>query len=196
MNAYQLFREDGTPARVWMCASCGKGYHGKSEEIAERCCRCDVCGEPLDKAKDFSGRHRNCQTIRSREIAMKRIEKAEKLDSWDGPVFNDEHGNGDDTDYYESVENMIDDLLSRGRKLPEYAFVCEVEPAVNIDLSRIIDNIELPGEMDDTVLNVLDGIPELEAAIDKFNAANDEIKTWREDYSRVVRVRAEEEDER
>jgi hypothetical protein len=187
MNAYKLFKQDGTPTNVWMCEACDRGWVAvDGRGIAERCCRCDVCGEPLDKKTDYSHRHRECQTLRDKQLYDTRIETAVKLDSWDGPVFNDHDGNGDERDYYASLGDMVEAIEDEDGIMPEYVFVCDAVPAVQL---CIIDILERFVDLDEDRNCDLTGEPELEAALDAFNESNKSIVTWNPDYTRVVRAK-------
>jgi hypothetical protein len=184
MYACELFKQDGTPTNIWMCGQCGRGWNG-NKDVAERCCRCDHCGGPLDEKKDYGKLHRECARLRGKQLYNSRIEKAVKLDAWDGPVFNDHDGDGDERDYYNSIDDMKLEFYDDKDELPEYVFVCDSVPAVQL---CIIDILEEFVDLDEDRNCAITGEPELEEALDAFNKANVGIVIWKVDYSRVVRV--------
>ena len=187
MNPNQLFTSGGTPTIFWVCGICGRGFD--SQEGASRCCCCDVCGKPIDKKRDYSHRHRACQLERDKNRYKDRIEKAEKLESWDGPVFNDVGGSGDERDYYANIDDMIEAIEDEEGELPEYVFVCDTVP-LQLDFDRIID--DLVTDTFDDAEDQLSGLVELRNAVKAFNDKNTDVCCWRIDYSRAVKIKTKE----
>ena len=49
------------------------------------------------------------------------MEKAEKLNTWDGWVFYNDK-------YYETIEDLMEYLTSSGEEIPEYVYICKTVP--------------------------------------------------------------------
>jgi hypothetical protein len=194
MNPVELFKKDGTPANAWVCGVCGKIYAANSS--AEGCCRCYICGEVIEQGKigkgDFSSYHGKCWDKQQDKIRAERIAKAEKLETWDGWVYNEGPGGGPNDDYAASMDELVEyleNLLSDGdidlADWPEYVFVCNVENCA-ISLREVLDNVA--ERMFEDWEDQLNGEGELQKAIDKFNEANKDLHSYSPDYKRVVKV--------
>jgi len=145
-----------------------------------------VCGKPLDKKRDYSRRHRACQLERERKSYEERIVNSEKLESWDGPVFNDVGGSGDERDYYANIDDMIEAIEDKECELPEYVFVCDTVP-LQLDFDRIIDDL-VTDTFDDSE-DQLSGLNEFGNAVKAFNDKNTDVCYWCIDYSRAVKIK-------
>ena len=181
MKPSRLFDEHGTPVNVWSCGVCGKFWANK--DVAERCCACRVCGGQTDPKKDYTGVHKECHYKRLAERNDKRIAEAVQIEEWNGPVFDDAGGCGDENDYYLDIGSFLDEVDIEEREFPIYVWPCEVVPSVCLKIDRILDSIELLD--DDRLLN---GCDKLERAIKEFNDDNSGLVHWRPDYKRVIRL--------
>lgn len=126
--------------------------------------------------------------IQNKRVYDFRISNADKLESWDGPVFNDLDGQGDEHDYYASMEEMLDSLLDdledgKELSLPAYVFVCNTKSVVRLDIHCVLEWIS--DEADCEI--EFSGVGDLERALDAFNEANSRLETLIPDYTRVVR---------
>ena len=188
MNPIKLTgtKPDGTEVSIWACGKCG--YVRNGEENAKNCCTCSTCGKELKH-----GAFGDCDDCRRRKWAEReaeRIDKAEKLETWDGWVFYDGAANGNDG-YFESLDDLIDWLEGEGIKpenWPEYVFCCKVVPFPAVDLDDIVDRImdELPEGYE---REHLVGLDLLEEAINDFNESNKHLISYKPDYTKVVRVK-------
>jgi hypothetical protein len=105
------------------------------------------------------------------------------VEGYAGPVYF-EGGYGSYGDGY--FENA--DELAESGYFPEdgeFAFCCE-SSGVHLDLGNILEN--LCEEMYEDASDSLNGVEELQTAVDVFNAANVSIVTWNVDYEHKVRV--------
>ncbi|MBF8259437.1 MAG: hypothetical protein HW377_1811, partial [Actinobacteria bacterium] len=94
MNAIPLYKKDGADTGISCCGTCGSVYR-KNNMGAETCCAkgtCSTCGCETDKYYVTL-----CFPCREKRA----MDKAEKLESWDGPVVYNDH-------YYESIGDMMD----------------------------------------------------------------------------------------
>lgn len=193
MNQHQLHKPDRTPVNLWQC-QCGNVF--SSEDCAERCCICTYCGEPIGKDDFYHRRscpiHVYCHSERRQKIDAKRMEEAEKLESWDGWVYCEDvgynHGYFSSVDEFEEYwENEIGPL----EDIPEFVFVCKTVPVVENGDSLfcdIIGNIVDNG-WEDMQESDLHGLEEFFAACKAFSEANKGVVSCQENYKQAVRVR-------
>ena len=184
MSAIELFHQDGKPAGVWYCSECRAVR--PSKDSAETCHRklCD-CGKPV------SSRYvHTCQECDNREwrermasAEFARYEKATKIPAseWTGDqVFVDDR-------YFDTVDEAVEHMEASGGSTPEYIWaakdigVCEAH--IEDILERVTERMWEDAGADD-----LNGVPELEAAIDAFNKVNEDITVWMVDYSTAILV--------
>ena len=188
MNAYYLHKPDGTPTEVSVCGVCGKlAGHGKFD-ISEKCCSCWECGKPLEKdAQHYDHYHQECDRARRAQIDMQRLEKAELVDGYDGPVyFEGGHGSFGDG-YFADVDEFVewlDDQDDQDR--PEFVHCCESSPVAQLNLDSILESA--CEESFEDAEDHLNGREELQKAVDVFNEANKALLTWDWDMKRKVRV--------
>ena len=193
MNVSQLYRSSlnasETPikrefeaADLFECGQC-KVIHRERTQ-AEKRCICDVCHRPQDPSRPYSA-HADCWRLREEQNIASDIERAEKLENWDGPVIYD-------GEFYIDIESFVDrwprDKIHFGRI---FATKAESFPGVSYD------DIEyrLCSDGYEDMSDDLAGTKELIAAIEKFNAANKSMVTHWEYRTRVVRVPEEKTDE-
>ena len=200
MNAYQLFKKDPksqeqVPVDVWVCSRCDRAW-GQSRDLADRCCTCAHCGKEMAKIEygTRTSYHSNCWIEYCNEVRNKQIEKAEKLEAWDGWVCNEGQGGGPQDDgYAQSLDEMVEHLeeqLANGDLIPEdwpeWVFVCDEIKMRSVESSDIIEM--LAGEMYEDFQDELDGLDDLQKALDAFNKANEKMHSYGSDHKRVVRV--------
>lgn len=184
MNAQNLFQQkDGqfVPTCVWAC-QCGIIHH--TQEGAEACCKwvCRKCGQPV--CNQFQLECQLCTDLefRKREAQREaeRYAKAQKLTSWDGPVFDGDRFHEDLEAFFENQE-YVDHEEPSDR--PAYVWACHVRPTVQCDVQEMIESIEWPEGQEDAEL---EGRAELDAAVEAFNQLNSQHKSWDPDYTRAV----------
>lgn len=186
MNPINLLLPDGTPSKVWACGECKMTR--ADQEHAEKCCTlvpCKFCGKATDKkfrASYLTEACDPCRTIEGSRKGAERLEKAEKLDDWDGWVW-DEH------DYYPSLDDYVEHLECDHDELdewPDWVYVAESRPGVVLKAEQILENACDDGY--DDMMDDLKGEAEFEAAIKAFNEANATLLVYDGDWSRAVRV--------
>jgi len=177
MNAKELFFADHKPAGVFSCGKCG--VIARDPITADECCKPHICPYCHKEVED---KHR---TAHESCIYNARIEKAEKLKSWDGWIFLDGHGYKEG--YFEDLQDLIDWLDDEETDTrPEWAFVCKTVPFKGPDIGNIIE--QCCDDMYEDAEDSLSGLDELESAIKEFNEANREMVSYYPDYKRVVRI--------
>jgi hypothetical protein len=192
MNAKQVYLKNGKPVENgWYCSEC-KFVIGP-QDIAESHCRCIYCREVIKRETvgkgNYSRYHGECwrEDQRNRELA--RIEKAEKLETFDGPVqwdgISGDWGDG----FCESVESFAehwDDRDCDEASRPEFVWTCEPSKVAQIDLDSVLESV--CDDMDEGAPDRLSGVDELLAAVKIFNEKNKDVISYTPDYKRMVRV--------
>lgn len=181
-EAVELFKQDGTTAGIFYCSQCRIVHRDKEEAIwchGERLCS---CGKKITQGY-FQRECSDCdyKTRKSEENAKEvaRFEKAAKIraSEYAGEmVYCADH-------YYESVEDAIDQYIEGQH--PEYVWACRDEGVRKIDLDDATCNV-VENMWEDAELSDLNGIEELETALNAFNEANAGIKVWYPDYSTAI----------
>jgi hypothetical protein len=179
MNAKELFFADHKPAGVFSCGKCG--VIARDPITADECCKPHICPYCHKEVED---KHR---TAHESCIYKARIEKAEKLESWEGWVYLE--GYGYKEGYFESMEDLLEYLDEEEKETdprPEWAFVCKTIPFKGPALNSIIESC--CEEMYEDAEESLSGLGELEAAIREFSEANKRMVSYCPDYKRVARI--------
>jgi hypothetical protein len=185
MKPFQLTgtTPDGQTAHVWACGICRCARH--DEKAATECCTCSYCGKPVEKDK-YGARHTSHDECRNADWArqdQERLDKAVEVTDYFGPFLL-----GDD--YCEGMEDVVEQLecnTEPGDEWPEFIYACkEKKPCLKIDLDDLQHKVEDLWE--DADLDDFNGVPELEAAMRAFNAANADRAVYREDRTRKVRI--------
>jgi hypothetical protein len=196
MNSFQLKRHDTDQTlRLWGCGRCGHIY--ATQLVADQCCLCVACQQPVsDSPRDFYGAtgyptHTECRHKRDRQREAERMDKAEKLDQWDGWVYRD--GCGCNEGYFESVDDFLEwwEDEYEGEQPPEFIWTCKPErivPPADEILEGLLERWIESGweDMDESDLT---GIDELAAAVKAFSEANENVVAHYPDCKRAVRVR-------
>jgi len=189
MNAVELFHQDGRPSGVFYCEKC-RGVRSEKEQ-AENCCKeptCSGCGTEISKYWT------KCDACREKEEAAREaalFEAAEKVTTWDGWIYVEGLGYRDG--FFESVDDLLD-FVGEGEEdqMPEYAWTCDSYPFAQVSIEEIKERIEDSGEAyEDFDANDLDGLKELEAALDAFNKANEDVVSWTPNLKRALVLKKE-----
>lgn len=184
MNATELFLKDGKDAGIFFCEKCRQV--AASQYLADRCCKeylCSKCGNAT------GGRiWLVCDACRAADESAKereRFEKAEKLTAWDGWVYLEGTGR---EGYSESLSDFYDnwgDNHDEGGEPPKYVWACQPRKIVKAHLDDILEPM-MDDAYEDFDPETLNGLDELQAALDKFNAANKGAISYEIDYSKAV----------
>jgi hypothetical protein len=100
---------------------------------------------------------------------------------WDGWVYCEGVG----SDYFESVQDLLDELYDPD-DFPEFVWACKPRHFAKINLchsfENMCDNAWETFEPDED----LKGIPELEAAVKRFEDLNHDVVSYSPDYTKAV----------
>lgn len=177
MNATELYLKSGQSAGVFFCEKCRNV--SRTEAEAEQCCKdypCQSCGETTgDRLWTVC---QKCRREKRQRDEIDRFNKAEKLERWDGWVY-------DGANYHESIDDYIEDVLDNGGDIHDYVWTCKPIYFVRAEIGDIIDRIG-DDAYEDWDPDTLDGLVELEAALDKFNAANEKVCSYSPDFSKAA----------
>lgn len=180
MNAQELFLKDGISAHVWYCSEC-KRVDNKNH--AEECCKKKICKCGQEIEESYYLLCKPCRRIEDLKKEDERFQNAEKVTSWDGPVYLDGYWN----EGYAANINDLMDYLRDGEEAPKYVWTCHSIPVYNLDLDDILEREEM-----DHIWEYFDrsfdtkGINDLKKAIDKFNDQNKNLVYWEVNYKKAL----------
>lgn len=180
MNAKQLFLEDQTPTEFWKCGQCNTVYRDDSDgKFAKGCCTCRTCGfEEPHKHGGYTGICRACSEKRQAEHQKWLFEKAKRISDGNmGDVMFQLPGSDGEDAFFDDPHDALDSCFSDEIELPDFLWVCRLEPAVpSLSVGNIIEGIseEWPESMD----GPLDGEEELQKALDAFTEANKKTRLY------------------
>lgn len=129
----------------------------------------------------------HCFEAYQRKKEEHRFEKAEKLTTWDGWVYY-----GDK--YFPSLEELFDHLASvcdSEEDWPEYVWAARPTVVIGkFDAWEICESYVSDNGWEDMSENDLHGLPELQADLDRFTAANASVVSYLPDYKKAVLIAA------
>ena len=173
---------DGQDGHVWCCGVCLCAAIDRA--AAEQCCTCLYCGKEVGIERGYRpSRHGECHRAHLDLQERERMDQAVEDREYHGPfLLGDQYhaDMGEVVDYLEGHHDSVDDW-------PEFIYACkETKPCLVLDLDDLQHKIEDLWE--DCDWGDFQGVDELKAALDAFNAANAERATYHEDHRRKVRV--------
>ncbi len=183
ITAIELFHADGRPSGIWYCSECRAVQNDKFQ--AQRChgvTHCETCGVSLGKrAPHYRKQCEECDrkdwNARRTKEEFDRYTKAVKIaaSEYTGPqVFFDDR-------YYPTVEDAIDQCDSP----PEYVWAVNNIGLRGANIEDLIDSV-LEEAWEDADSDDLNGLEELQAAVDAFNEANSGIDVYMVDYDEAI----------
>lgn len=171
------FRSPDSPTVLYACGACGRLHSPEifagrdtdaARKMAEQCCvprPCPGCGA-LPQSP-----HLKCAGCRDAD-ARSRLESLPVVDDHQGPVYDP----GTER-YFASLDDFLDEPTGSRRLHP-----CTVQ-LVSLDLGPALDDAAENYALDDMHWD-WEGLDELQAAVDEFNAAQRQ-EVWTPDTSRV-----------
>lgn len=197
MNAQWLHLPDGTRTDISICTGCGMPARGESNfDLSERCCLCRHCERPLREngaRPSLSPYHDACYWKHQSEADARRLEKAELVTGYDGPVgpvYCDRVGHGSYGDGYFAdiceLEEALEDWDPEDGAQPAFAYCCESGPACTLNLDDWLESAT--EESFEDAIDSLNGVDELHMAVDRFNQLNSSLQTWYPDYKHKVAI--------
>lgn len=200
MNAFELYKLDGTATNIFACGKCGIVFGGTywpdAKGAAEKCCGssvCNRCGAELTHKGYLICRA--CQIVDTAEKLREDFEKAEKVTDWDGAFYSEPFNK-----YFfdmDELEEWLDDYDPKyygGMSAPIWLFTCVAAPPCPLDIEDIMERAT--EDMFEDAADHFTGIDDLQKAIDAFNEANKDVLTYFPNRKKVYLVKQEETDER
>ena len=178
MNAIELFHKDGVATGIFYCRDC-RTVH-RSKELANACCvptKCKHCGKQSDRKHWLICTP--CEAIEREAKEVERFTNASKVTEWGGWVFSE--GIGHQDGYFADVDMLIDYCVGEGIEVPKYAWTCVANHFVNASVEDITSRMD--DAYEDFDPESLKGLPELEAALDRFNEMNHDAVSYTPDYN-------------
>lgn len=182
-TAIELFHADGKPSGIWYCSEC-RSVHNQ-QRTAQSChgvtC-CETCGKELGKRQPYYRTQCDeCDRQKWREKQVReefeRYTKARKVKAseYTGPqVFFG--GN-----YYETVDDAIDQC----DQPPEYVWAAKDIGLRKATIEDLVERI-LEEAWEDADIDDLNGVEELQKAVDSFNDANAGVSVYMVDYNEAI----------
>lgn len=182
-TAVELFHADGKSSGIWYCSECRAVYN--NHHAAQSChgiTYCEDCGKELGKRQPYYRTQCDeCDRKKWREKQDKeefdRYTKAVKIKASDytGPqVFFNEH-------YYETVEDAIEEC----DKPPEYVWSAKDIGLKKATIEDLVERV-LEEAWEDADIDDLEGVDELQSAVDGFNEKNAGISVYMVDYNEAI----------
>ncbi len=187
---YEAVDTEAVTRSIYVCGICGH-LMGERKDLADQCCTCSQCHQPIE-GNGSPGGHRSahpaCETKRAAEAEARQIERAEKIDTWEGPVYYED-------EFYQDLGALTDhleDSLVSEKDWPAYVFVCDEERFPLFDLDNVIQNLsENHGIEDYDGPNISkETMALLQAAVQRFDDETKNDISWHPNFHKMVRVPA------
>ena len=126
-----------------------------------------------------------CFSATSTRHDAERFAAAEKITSWNGPVYCE--GVGYNEGYFSDLGEFLDYAADRFEDgFPSHLWTCETIPVVNLDLEQILENEIENCSIEDFDQDELQGREELDAAMEKFNELNKDRTYYEANYKKAL----------
>lgn len=181
MNPIKLTKEGTNDVVAYACGSCGLVQ--PSEHYADICCTCSTCNESKpDVKRSYARDCRDCFEAKVEQRELERFNSAEKITEWSGPVY-------DGSDYHANLGDMMDQYstMADDPDLPDYVWACDEKHWVKANEDMIFGCLE--GDAPEYFsFSDLNGLDELNKAIEAFNEANKDEVSWWPNYKKAVLI--------
>lgn len=184
VNSKPLYFEDKSPSGLHLCTACDMSY--RNERLAIRCCTCSKCGKPTGlRARSFCD---SCTLENIKEREADRFEKAEKIqeDGWNSFVYLEDTGNDGYSSSIEAFRDSWDYDHDPEDDFPSYVWACKPVQFVKAEIDSILDRICENAYEDFDPNYDLNGIKELEDALEKFVKVNEKVCAYEPDYTKAI----------
>lgn len=182
MNAIELFLADGKPANVYFCEKCRVVRGGF--QAANECCeppKCKRCG-----CENSSGLNcPSCKTVIYEENEKRRLNAAKKItvSDWDGWIYSDGHGD----EFFSSVDEFMEWCDENEVTPPSHVYTADPVRFASVNMDDIIERF-YDEAFDGFDANCLSGTEEFQTAINVFNQANEELKSYSVDFKTAILI--------
>lgn len=188
MDAKELFIQENGETKssgIWYCGKCRVVWGEKNktkltaQETAEACCAPVLCACGKEVRKHWTKCELCIQTDQFK-LEQKRINEAQRVDDWDGPIFDPNSGYQDG--FFPSMEEMLDWYASEETEPPEFVFLTIEEP-FKIDFGRVVEDA-LEDHYEDAKVT---GLNEISEKVNEW-AESQKIVSYSPDHKRVMKV--------
>lgn len=187
MNTKPLYFENEIPSGFYLCTACNVVY--QSEQSASVCCTCSKCSKPTGlRTRSFCD---SCTLENVEEREAGRFKEAEKVQESEWGSFVYLEGTGRDG-YSSNVEEFKDNWESDHDpedEFPSYVWACKPVYFVKAEIDSILDGICDNAYEDFDPHYDLNGIKELEDALEKFVKVNEKVCAYEIDYTKAILIK-------
>lgn len=124
--------------------------------------------------------NKHCLQASRERREKEQFEKAEKVTEWsDGAWLGD--------DYYHSMDELLDALAESEDEWPEYVWAARPKAVIGkLDAWSVCESDVCDSGWEDMDENDLNGMAELQAALDRFTDANADVVSYDTDHRKAV----------
>jgi len=118
----------------------------------------------------------------AREVTQnkERFAKAKKVEAWDGGAWLGDR-------YFSTMDELCDHLESEGEEWPEYVWAaCPTTVISTLDVADVVENHISDRGWEDMETSDLNGVAELQAALDAFIKANEGVVSYLPDFKTAI----------
>ncbi len=128
--------------------------------------------------------NRDCSSAQEASKSARDFEKAKKVEAWDGGAWLGDR-------YFPSMDELCDHLESEGDEWPEYVWAAAPMTVIYArDVADVYESQICDRGWEDMEASDLNGVAELQAALDAFTKANETVKSYLPDYKIAVLLAA------
>lgn len=183
-EAIELFHQDGKPSGIFYCSTCRCVHVSKERAVECHGPRVCSCGKPIESR--YASECPECDRRKWQEKIQKdeldRFEAATKIKASE---FTGDQAFWDDK-YYDSVEDALDGYLKPDHR-PEYIWAAKNQGLPKASLDDLIERV-IEGAWEDADSDDLNGVEELQAAVDKFNEENAGVPVYMPDFTLAILI--------
>lgn len=122
----------------------------------------------------------HCLEARGERMEREAFGKAKKVLLWDGGVWHDDQ-------YFASVHALLEYLNDNEKDWPEFVWAAQAERVIpDMDAHEVVESPISDRGWEDMDADDLYGIPELQAALDKFTEQNESVVCYTPDQRIAV----------
>lgn len=178
---------DGTPVKNAFVAD-----HGPEGKFVYARCDSDSTVEYMRRGclpgvltpEELDLINETCLSARSSMLDKERFDKAQKVESWDGGAWLGDR-------YFATMEELCDHLANEESEWPEYVWAAKPQTVIgSLAVADVVENQISDRGWEDMDTSDLNGVAELQTALDQFVEANASVQSYEPDYRTAVLLAA------
>ena len=131
-------------------------------------------------AEELEAVNRDCLKANAHKKDLERFEKAEKVTECDEGVFYEDL-------YFATLDELFDHFKCQGGEPPKYVWAAQGEPVISsLSVAEVVESDVSDRGWEDMETSDLNGIDELQKALDQFVEANRTVKSFHANYAKAV----------